>query len=308
MSILLGHLEGLLGKSSPRARENYAFHCPFCNHHKPKLEIKLTTNEKGENPFECWVCHTRGRTIRSLLKQLNVDREKAQEVLSCVQKGSIGAWESHQALELPKEFIPLSSASKTSIYANRVRKFLYTRGLNDVDIYKYNIGYCDSGAYDNRIIIPSFNEDGQLNYFVGRSLDNKAYSKYKNPSASKNIIPFENLINFEQPIILVEGMFDAIAAKRNAIPILGTNIPEALMLKLVLNSVEDIYIALDRDALKHALDYTQELFDMGKNVYLVDMGEKDPSEMGFEAFTKHIQTATQITSEDLFKHKLESKL
>ena len=103
-------------------------------------------------------------------------------------------------------------------------------------------------------------------------------------------------------------MFDAIAAKRNAIPILGTNIPEALMLKLVLNSVEDIYIALDRDALKHALDYTQELFDMGKNVYLVDMGEKDPSEMGFEAFTKHIQTATQITSEDLFKHKLESKL
>lgn len=308
MSILLGHLEALLGESSPRARENYAFHCPFCNHRKPKLEVKLTTNEKGENPWECWVCHTRGRTIRSLLKQLNTGIEKAREVLSCVQKGDVGAWDTHEAVKLPDEFIQLATASKTSIYANRVRKFLYARGITDVDIYKYNIGYCDAGPYENRIIIPSYNEDGQLNYFVGRSLDNKAYSKYKNPSASKNIIPFENFINFNQPIILVEGMFDAIAAKRNAIPILGTNIPEALMLKLVLNSVEDVYIALDSDALNHALEYAQEMFDMGKKVFLVDMGEKDPSEMGFEAFTKHVQNATQISSEDLFRYKLESML
>ena len=308
MSILLGHLESLLGKSSPRARENYAFTCAFCNHHKPKLEVKLTTNEKGENPWECWVCHTRGRTIRSLLKQLQVDREKATEVLSCVANGSAGAWENHEVLKLPDEFKPLSEASKTSVYANRVRRFLYTRGLSDIDIFKYNIGYCDSGPYDNRVIIPSYNEDGQLNYFVGRSLDNKAYSKYKNPSTSKNVIPFENLINFNQPVILVEGMFDAIAAKRNAIPILGTNIPEALMLKMVLNSVEDVYVALDDDALKHALDYTQEFMDMGKRVYLVDMEGKDPSEMGFEAFTQHIQNAQEMSSGDLLKYKLQTML
>ena len=108
--------------------------------------------------------------------------------------------------------------------------------------------------------------------------------------------------------ILVEGMFDAIAAKRNAIPILGTNIPEALMLKMVLNSVEEVYVALDDDALKHALDYCQEFVDMGKRVYLVDMEGKDPSEMGFESFTKHIQTAQELTSGNLLKYKLQLML
>ena len=163
MSILLGHLESLLGKSSPRARENHAFSCPFCNHRKPKLEVKVATNEKGENPWECWVCHTRGRTIRSLLKQLNVGIEKASEVLSCVANGSTGAWDIVEQVKLPEQFKPIALASKTSIYANKVRRFLYKRGLTDVDIFKYNIGYCDSGPYSDRIIIPSYNEDGQLN-------------------------------------------------------------------------------------------------------------------------------------------------
>ena len=76
-NILLGFIENVLGKSHKRARENYAFTCPKCNHHKPKLEVNMHTNEKGENPFECWVCGFKGRTIRSLLKQLQVPAEQA---------------------------------------------------------------------------------------------------------------------------------------------------------------------------------------------------------------------------------------
>ena len=74
-TFLLGSIENLLGKSHKKARDNYAFHCPFCNHRKPKLEINMVTNEKGENPWECWVCQTRGRSIRSLLRQLKAPRE-----------------------------------------------------------------------------------------------------------------------------------------------------------------------------------------------------------------------------------------
>ena len=47
-TFLLGSIENLLGKSHKRARDNHAFHCPFCNHHKPKLEIKMSTNEQGQ--------------------------------------------------------------------------------------------------------------------------------------------------------------------------------------------------------------------------------------------------------------------
>ena len=80
-NILLGFLENVLGKSHKRARENYAFTCPKCNHHKPKLEVNLHTDENGQNPFECWVCGFKGRTIKSLLKQLQVPAEQAYEIL-----------------------------------------------------------------------------------------------------------------------------------------------------------------------------------------------------------------------------------
>ena len=87
-TFLLGSIENILGKSHKRARDNYAFHCPFCNHRKPKLEINMATNEEGQNPWECWVCQTRGRTIRSLLKQLKTPREQAAEILKYLPKGA----------------------------------------------------------------------------------------------------------------------------------------------------------------------------------------------------------------------------
>ena len=42
----------------------------------------------------------------------------------------------------------------------------------------------------------------------------------------------------------------------------------------------------------------------GKEVYFVDMQDKDPSEMGFENFTKLIQTTTPMTYSSLLEHKL----
>lgn len=304
--ILLGHLEHFLGKSHKRARDNYAFKCPFCNHHKPKLEIKLATNDKGENPWECWVCNTRGRTIRSLLKQLKIDKSQAQEVLSCVRKGEGDSYYFETTeVKLPDEFVPLYNASKTSIIANKVRKYLYRRGITDNDILKYNIGYTTSGDYADRIIVPSYDENNQLNYFVGRTYSG-AFMKYKNPSASKDIVAFENYINWNKPIVLVEGVFDAIAVKRNAIPILGKTLSTKLMQRLVSNDVKDIYIALDRDALKKALSYCEQFISMGKTVYLVDMEDKDPSDMGFSKFTQHIQQAQELTLSKLLEYKLFS--
>ena len=83
-SFLLGSLENLLGKSHKKARGNHAFHCPFCNHRKPKLEINMATNEDGKNPWECWVCQTRGRTIYSLLRQLNTPKDAATDILKYI--------------------------------------------------------------------------------------------------------------------------------------------------------------------------------------------------------------------------------
>ena len=302
-SLLLNSLEGVLGKSGKRARNNYAFHCPFCNHKKPKLEVQLVTNEKGENPWECWVCKTRGKTIRSLLRQLKVPSEIARDVLSCVSKGELVRYHEDDFVKLPEEFQPLFSASNESIIANKIRRYLHKRGITELDILKYNIGYCLTGDYEGRIIIPSYDENNQLNYFVGRSFEN-SYYKYKNPSASKDIIAFENFINWNLPIVLVEGVFDAIAVKRNAIPILGKSLSNSLLKKIVSNNVKQIYIALDSDALKEAITFCEQFLSMGKSVYLVGMDDKDPSEMGFEEFSQRMKYAPEMNMSLLMKYKL----
>lgn len=303
-SFLLGSIENILGKSHKRARENYAFHCPFCNHRKPKLEINMATNEQGHNPWECWVCQTRGRTIRSLLKQLKTPRDQAAEILKYLPKGSQIEYKQLSIVELPKEYQPLYSASSTSVVANLVKKYLYERGLCDNDFIKYDIGYCTTGEYGGRVIIPSYSSSNNLNYFIARSFDG-SYYKYKNPEASKDIIFFENLINWNQPIILCEGAFDAISIRRNAIPILGKSISTSLYKKILTSTVKDIYIALDADAQKRALEVAEKFLNQGKRVFLIDMKDKDPSEMGFKAFTKLIQTAEELDLSGLMLHKLD---
>ena len=303
-TFLLSSIENILGKSHKRARENHAFHCPFCNHRKPKLEINMATNEKGHNPWECWVCQTKGRTIRSLLRQLKTPRDTANEILKYVPKGATIEYKQLSIIELPKEYQSLYSASSTSVIANLVKKYLYERGLTDNDFIKYSIGYCTSGEYGGRVIVPSYSESNQLNYFIARSYDGNFY-KYRNPEVSKDVIFFENLINWNTPIILCEGVFDAMAIRRNAIPILGKNISKTLYKKILTSQVKDIYIALDSDAKDRALEIAEKLLNQGKKAYIVNIKDKDPSEMGFQAFTTLIQQAEELDLSSLMMHKLD---
>ena len=100
-------------------------------------------------------------------------------------------------------------------------------------------------------------------------------------------------------------MFDALAVKRNAIPLLGKHIQRELMKKIVTSQVQKIYIALDKDAQKDAVKFCEQLMNEGKEVYLVDLEEKDPSEMGFKAVTNLIQTTTPLSEYGLMAKKLE---
>ena len=302
--LLVDLVDRVLGKGKRTSKGNQSYHCPFCNHHKPKLEINFTENKKCDNPWHCWVCDKRGRKLQTLFKQIDASPEHKKELKNLVKSRD---WVHEEItissqVELPQEYLPI--LDNDNILAKHALNYLKKRNLTEEDILKYNIGYCERGPYSNMLIIPSYNSEGKLNYFTSRSFKKDAFIKYKNPDVSRDIVPFENMVNWELPVILCEGPFDAMAIKRNVIPLLGKNIQPSLMKKLVLSKVNKIYIALDQDAIKQALNFCEKLLNQGKEVYLVELQGKDPSEMGFKSFTKLIQKVTPLNQFKLMEKKI----
>ena len=303
--LLVSLVNSVLGTGKKTARGNVAYKCPHCNHHKPKLEVNFTENKEGNNPWHCWVCGKKGKSIYYLLKAAGASQDKLSEARTYVKDVNYIPTETKVvSLKLPSEFIRLNQPNNNSIIYKHALAYLKRRGVQTADITKYNIGYCESGLYKNMIILPTYDKDGKLNYFVARSFEKDVFVKYRNPQVSRDIIPNEHMVNWNIPIILCEGLFDAIAIKRNAIPLLGKTIQSNLMKKIVTSVVDKIYIALDKDAIKQALHFCESLMAEGKEVYFVDMQDKDPSEMGFKNFTKLIQKTVPLTYSSLLEHKL----
>ena len=301
--LLVTLVDSVLGKGKSTSRGNYAYQCPLCKHHKPKLEVNFTENKKGHNPWHCWVCNTRGKTIPNLLNKVGASH-KIEDAKKLIPQGSfVEEKVYHQELSLPKEFTSLVGTPK-NLTAKQALFYLKKRGVTMNDIIKYDIGYCEYGEYSNMIVIPSYDLNGQLNYFTSRSFQKNPYRKYKNPSVSRDIIPFEMFINWNSPLVLCEGPFDAIAIKRNAIPLLGKNIQSNLMKKIILSKVEKIYIALDKDAIKSSITFCEKFMNEGKEVHLLEMDDEDPSELGFNSFTELIQKSIPLTLSGLLSKKL----
>ena len=304
---LLELLESVLGKSKKTSGDNYAFYSPFVDHYKPKLEINIRINSKGNNPWHCWISDEKGRTIKGLFKKLRVSKQTWDEYNSIFSKvnrysSEYDTTEVVEQVELPKEFIPLYQPSN-SYKRKHALNYLLSRGLRVEDIVKYNIGYCEDGEYRDKIIIPSYDERGKLNFFVGRSFYETQY-KHKNPKVSKDIVGFELLINWDTPLVICEGAFDAIAVRRNAIPLFGKSIQSELEKKIIGNSVKKLYICLDSDALKNALGLAEKFMSYGIQTHLVDLGDDDPSEMGYDKINKKIYDTPPLDLRKLMEYRL----
>jgi len=215
MNKLVYLLERTLNSRSKKLTkvDEYMFYSPFVSHYKPKLQVNIESQK-----WHCWVSNQGGHSIYSLFKKINADTRYFTELKDLVftPSRSDNKTESKIIVSLPRDFLPLWVMNK-SLYRNQAKSFLHKRGITDVDIKKYKIGFCDSGLYEGRIIIPSYDDRGLLNYFVGRSFVGEKM-KYKNPNVSRDIIPFDWHIAWSKPIILCEGVFDAMSIRSNAIP------------------------------------------------------------------------------------------
>jgi len=303
--LLINLVDSVLGKGKTTSGANQSYHCPFCNHRKNKLEVNFQENEEGINHWHCWVCNARGKSVASLFKKVNAPASKMQELKSYVKISFYdGVKQQEELLELPKEYISLIDPDTSNIYTRQALRYLKKRGVGTTEIKRYEIGFCATGKYRDMVIMPSYTEEGILNYFVGRNFGPSDY-KYKNPKVSKDIVPLGLHINWNSPLIICEGMFDALAIKRNAVPLLGKTIPKKLMHKIVESSVKQVFIALDNDALKQAFEYCQTFLNHGKEVFLIELNGKDPSELGFEEFTKLLHKSTPMTFKTLIEKKFQ---
>jgi DNA primase len=298
---LLNRVLNSSGRKLKKPNE-YMYWSPFVSHHKPKLQINIQSGK-----WHCWVSNVGGRTLFQLFKKINANNQHFDELRELV--GDLPHYKKDtdtklkKVVQLPNEYKPLWNGGD-SIVKRHALSYLYKRGIDDSDILKYNIGYCDDGLYSNRIIIPSYDVDGKLNFFVGRDFYNSKM-KYRNSPTTKNIIGFDLFINWDEPIILCEGVFDAMAFKRNAIPLFGKTIMSKLQKKIIEKKVKIIYLALDNDALEAAIKISDNFISNDIEVRMIKFKEKDPSEIGFKDLLSLIEKTNKIKFSDLIKLKLE---
>ena len=272
------------------------FSCPFCKHHKKKLSVNI-----HKNVFKCWICDANGKSLSKLVRKFgNTDaRFKWSKFEDRIEIGDFDNLFEDQKPELevlinlPANFVSLANKS-LPITAKGPLKYLSERGITKKDILRWKIGYCSDGEYANRVIIPSFNKDGYVNYFVARSWIDE-FPRYKNPQASKNIIFNELFVDWTKPIMLTEGVFDAVKAG-NAIPLLGSTMKEnSKVFQEIVKREIPVYLALDPDAQKKQDWITEMLLSYDVPVYSVDVsGYKDVGEMEPEVFQDRLSKATFI--------------
>jgi len=211
-----------------------------------------------------------------------------------------------EVIQLPKEMKSLSDPFDTSVIKEHAIRFLRKRGFNSEDIERYNLGYCSEGVYNNRVIIPSYDSDGKLNYFVGRDFYNSNF-KYKNPPFPKDVVGFDLYVNWSLPIILVEGVFDAMSIKSNAIPLFGKSILPKLSKKITEKRVNSIFIVLDGDAFNDAIQMVEKFTDNGISVNFVKLDGNDPNDLGYRKMIDKIHEAVPMNFKTLMEMKVYGK-
>ena len=280
--------------------EEALFRCPRCDHHKKKLSINIE-----KNVFKCWVCDWSGKNLYRIIRQYGDNDTRYHwksfqdkiEIEKFSHKLFAGEEETAAAnLSLPEEFISLANSTlpSTSIYP---LNYLKSRGIDKKTIIKWKIGYCPKGEYASRVIIPSFDKKGEVNYFVSRAYDG-GWKKYLNPKVSKNIIFNHPYINFDEDIILVEGVFDAMKAGDNSIPLLGSTLSEeSKLFNEIVRNDSVLYLALDPDATKKTNKLISLFLKYDIRTHVVDIsGYEDVGEMHASEFFKRKETAALLNS------------
>jgi transcription elongation factor Elf1 len=304
VDILTELFEDFLGpiRKNISSKHELCFDCPVCSAEKGVYydgKGNLSINYK-KGKYHCWACQeshgTRGR-IKSLFKKYanNDTYRKFNDAKFIFYNDDEEEYTPYISPEitLPSGSINLTLAKGRS-YVKDAYRYLKMRNIGDDLIEKYNLHYGGDG-YDYRIILPSYNIDSQLNFYLGRSILKKPFMKYKNIELPKEEIIFnEHLINWNKTVFLVEGGYDHMPLP-NSIPLLGKVLYDKLFNEIYYKARNNVVIALDPDAKEDVKKIFNKL-DSGrlyKKIFYVDFPEgHDVSKInelyGFEGLKSYV--------------------
>jgi len=266
MSMVVNILENFLGEpiSHYESKSQIGFDCPMCaiDKGKPDGDGKGNLAVNYEMGFyKCWACYDRNNMHGPIIKLIRKfgNKQHVKDYLLVAPKFTYTIVESDgvpDIVKLPKDF---KKFSESTLYDDKYKDayaYVKARGLTDKMIKKYGIGWVAedleedprtgyTGKFTNRIIIPSYDAEGKLNYFMARAFYEWAKIKYRNPDAEKKLIIFnENKVNWDSTIYLVEGAFDHIVTP-NSIPLMGKFMTDKLFYTLQMKAKGNIVIVLD---------------------------------------------------------------
>ena len=303
--------KGQLGPNS----KNFDVKCPIPTCHsqknaqKKKLSIHVSTFM-----CHCWSCGYSSKSIRWLLSQ-HASKQKVEEFNQkfCpdyVDNTSTGEEVEKKIATLPEDFRLIANAPFGDIAARQARRYVTSRGFTEADQWFYRLGVSDEHAWAGRVIMPSFSADGELNFVVGRASYKSKLPYLFSEVDRKSIVFNEVNVNWNKPVVLCEGPFDAVKCGQNVIPMLGSALTDKYALFTTIAMMETpVFLAMDADT------WDNKMLVVLKNLQLYDIDVKvvnvepykDPGEMTKEQFQEALGRATRIDWNDAFQLKLEKK-
>lgn len=264
VEVLVELLSEVLGEphNHYESKGQISFDCPVCAQEKG-----LESDGKGNleinyirHVYKCWACGETYGTHGPLGKLFDKFGTKQQKkIYNIIKPEELKKEESKRPrLRYPEGFTKFKDSNPRFIPHIEAYKYLKSRGITDEMIEKFNIGYTVQGDFAYRIIVPSFNSEGQLNYFIGRAWTRRK-DKYKNPSVPKDEIIFnESLIDWSKDVYLVEGVFDSFFLD-NPIVMLGKKMSRLLFETLYNKCEGNIIVCTDGDAWEDGMKIFDEL-------------------------------------------------
>jgi DNA primase len=304
--------------------EQYQFCCPHCaeeNGGKIDNKYNLEVNF-GIGKYHCWKCDIKGN-IPYLIKKygnislMNEYLDDIRMVLSS-KLYQINNFEElnkiliKEDIKLPKTFTLINKIEELS--NNKLKTFLQKRHITQEIVDKYHIGYTkwenEEKNVRSRIIIPSYDNNGNLTYWTGRDFTGyENRQKYLNvQSDRKKIIFNEGLIEWDGDIILVEGIIDSLVYP-NCIPLMGKQLyKDSYLYECLKNKCNgNIYICLHNDTTIDETKQIYRLLNKGKlknKIYYIGMDKyKDFGEIfeneGKNGLIKVLQGAKRFNEFEL---------